>query len=200
MTPQVYAPSRADIRNNMTIAIDPTRVPVERKGRTVADRLSTVLHRRAGYILWRTLTLALIGMVGSWDVGGLLIGGDAAYTSASYDVLRLAPWGMRTYGAVLAVIVAWAVYGYGRHRSGHFMHIRLALVAFTAWYAFWLVAVAGTWVTYGEIVAWGAVGKLGFTAFAAFTLARATPHTVPDREGAASVGGPPRATGRHGRR
>lgn len=141
-------------------------------------------------MLWRTLTLALIVMVGAWDVIGLLVGGDAAYKSPSYDVLRLAPWGMRTYGVILAVLVVFAAYGYGLHRSGRTVPLRFALAALTCWYVFWLVAIAGTWFVRSEIVAWGAIGKLGFIAFVALTLARTTPATVPDhREEGPGVAG-----------
>ncbi len=193
---RVYAPSRADIRERVTIAIDPTRVPTQQKGRSMAERLQDVLHRRAGYLLWRTLTLGLIGRVGCGDVAGLLIGGDAAYDSRAYDVLRLAPWSMRGYGAMLGVLVAFAAYGFGLHRAGRTVPMRAALTALACWYVFWVMAIAGSWVVYREVVAWGAIGKVFFVAFVAFTLARTTPATVPDREGASGVASPPR-TGRH---
>ncbi len=202
MNAKVYAPPRWDIREHVTVAIDPTRIPsripVQRRGLRLSDLADT--RRRAGYNLWRTLTVALVGMVAAWDVAGLLVGGDAAYRSPSYDVLRLAPFGMRTYGGLLAGIVAVAVYGYGRHRAGQFLWIRVGLALLSCWYVAWLVAVAGTWVAYGEIVAWGAVGKLGFTAFVALTLARTTPVTVPDRWEAGGVATPARHAGRAVRR
>lgn len=160
--------------------------------------MTDVTRRRAGYLLWRTLTLALIGMVAAWDVAGLLVGGDAAYDSRAYDVLRLAPWPMRGYGAILGVLVAFAAYGFGLHRAGRTVPIRVALAALACWYVFWVVAIAGTWVVYREVIAWGAIGKVFFVAFVAFTLARTTPATVPDQGEAASVAGPSRA-GRRGR-
>ncbi len=182
--PGVYGPPPTAIRADMGIVIDPTRV--ERR-RTLSD----VLRRRAGFRLWRILTAGLLTLVGLWDVLGLLIGGDSAYRSPSYDVLKLAPWGMRTYGVILGALMVTAVYAYGRHRAGDHRLLQITLALLAGWYVMWLTAISGTWVVHGEVQAWGAVGKLAFTAFVAFTLARTTPHTVPDREGATGVAGSP---------
>ncbi len=189
----MYAPPRTDIREAMTIAIDPTRVEQPRRW-----ALPDISRRRAGYHLWRVLTVGLIGMVAAWDVAGLLVGGDAAYDSRAYDVLRLAPWPMRAYGGMLGVLVVFAVYAFGMHRSGRTVAMRAALIGLACWYLFWCLAIAGTWVVYREVVAWGAVGKVFFVAFVAFTLARTTPATVPVRKDVNGVAAPPR-TGRHGR-
>lgn len=143
--------------------------------------MADVLRRRSGYLLWRTLTAGLLALVGAWDVLGLLIGGDAAYASRSYDVLRLAPWGMRSYGVILGVLLLAAVYAFGRHRGGGHRLLQVTLALLAAWYVAWLVAISGTWFVHREILAWGAVGKLAFTAFVAMTLARTTPTAVPRR-------------------
>ncbi len=186
----VYAPARLDIRGSVTIAVDPTRVPAQRRGHRLSDLADT--RRRTGYRLWQVLTVALLTLVGAWDVLGLLVGGDAAYASRSYDVLRLAPFGMRTYGVALGLLMIVTVYAYGRHRGGDHRLLQVALSLLAAWYVFWLVAIAGTWVIHREVLAWGAVGKLAFTASVAYVLARATPHAPPGK-GAAGVAGPRRS-------
>ncbi len=138
--------------------------------------------RRAGYRLWRLSTAALLALVGAWDAIWLLAASDIGYQSQSYDVLRLAPWGMRSYGPPLAVLVAVAVYAFGRHRYGDYRLLRVSLSLLAAWYVGWLLAITGTWFINGEIQAWGAVGKLLFTATIALALARTTPTVAPPRE------------------
>ncbi len=155
--------------------------------------------RRAGYHLWRLLTALLLALVGAWDAVGLLAASEVGYASPSYDVLRLAPWGMRSYGPPLAVLVAVATYAFGRHRFGDFQLLRVSLTLLACWYLFWLLCITGTWVVNGQIQAWGAVGKLLFTASVAFVLARTTPTFAPPRE-AIGVAVPQRPVRRHAAR
>lgn len=146
--------------------------------------MTDLQRRQAGYRAWRLLVAALLALVGAWDTLGLLVGGDAAYRSQSYDVLRVAPWGMRTYGVALAALLITTVYAYGRHSTGARGHqlLRICLSLMAGWYVAWSVAIAGAWIVHGQILAWGSVGKLLFTTTACLALARLTPTAAPSRE------------------
>jgi hypothetical protein len=137
----------------------------------------TDLQRRTvGHVAWRLATLAVITLAIGWDALGLLAGGDRAYASSSYDVLRAAPGGMRAYGPVLAVLLVVTVYAYGRHTAGRgYTLLRLCLSVTAGWYVLWTVGIVGAWWIHGSILAWGAVGKLGLTSVLCLILARTTP-------------------------
>lgn len=134
-------------------------------------------RRIVGYAAWRLAALALLTLAALWDTLGLLVGGDAAYASPSYDVLRhSAPWGMRTYGGVLGVLFVASVYAYGRFTAGRgYALLRVCLSVMAGWYVMWTVGIVGAWVIHGQVLSWGAVGKLSLTASLCLILARTTP-------------------------
>jgi hypothetical protein len=147
--------------------------------------VSDVQRRQVGYVAWRVSVLAVLALAGAWDAAGLLVGGDAVYTSHSYDLLRrLTPWGMRVYGPALAVLVVAAVYAFGRHAGRHttarsYVLLRGSLAALAGWYTLWAVGICGGWWLNGQIVAWGSVGKLLLTSTLCIILARTTPTSAP---------------------
>ncbi|MBM0203499.1 hypothetical protein JNW90_10520 [Micromonospora sp. STR1s_5] len=126
---------------------------------------------------WRFTVLSVLTLAAAWDAAGLLLGGDAAYTSPSYDVLRsLTPWGMRAYGPLLAVLLAVLVYAYGRFSAGRgYLLLRLCLSGLAGWYVLWAVGMAGAWWVHWQIGDWTAAGKLFLTAVVCLVLARTTP-------------------------
>lgn len=128
---------------------------------------------------WRAVVLILLTACAAWDAAGLLIGGDLAYQSASYDVLRrISPFGMRGYGVLLGALLVTAAFAYGRltNRGDGYRLMRISLAALAVWYTFWAAGIAGSWISYGTIYAWGSVGKLVAVALILIVSARATPH------------------------
>lgn len=145
--------------------------------------MSDQQRRAVAHAAWRLVVLSTLTLAAGWDTLGLLLGGDATYTSKSYDVLRhMGPWGMRTYGPLLGVLLVATAYAYGRHSVGDgvrgYRMLRYCLSLMAAWYVLWATAIVGAWVIHREVVAWGAVGKLALVAVLCIILARTTP---PDR-------------------
>lgn len=135
-------------------------------------------RRAVANAAWRLITLAVIVLAAGWDALGLLLGGDDVYSAPSYDVLRAAPWGMRTYGPILALLFILTVYAYGRYTAGRgYTLLRLCLSLLAGWYVLWTVGIVGAWSIHSQILAWGAVGKLALTAAVCLILARTTPAT-----------------------
>lgn len=133
-------------------------------------------RRAVAHAAWRLAALAVITLAAAWDALGLLLGGDAVYAAPSYDVLRSAPWGMRTYGPILGLLFVTTVYAYGRFDNGRgYALLRLCLSLLAGWYVLWTVGIVGAWCIHGQILAWGAVGKLALTATICLILARTTP-------------------------
>ncbi|MEV7684276.1 hypothetical protein AB0O64_37970 [Streptomyces sp. NPDC088341] len=137
-------------------------------------------RRAVAHAAWRLTVLSVLTLAVAWDAVGLLAGGDAAYVSPSYDVLRrLVPGGMRSYGYALACLLVVTVYAYGRHGPGcgvrGYRLLRVSLALVSAWYVLWAVGIAGAWVIHGQILAWGALGKLALVAVLCVVLARTTP-------------------------
>lgn len=137
-------------------------------------------RRAVAQAAWRLFVMALLSLVVAWDAMGLLVGGDRAYVSPSYDVLRsLTPWGMRAYGPALLALLGVTVYAYGRYSSGTgargYTLLRLCLSALAGWYSLWAAGIAGAWWVHREVLAWGGVGKLAFVAAVCVILARSTP-------------------------
>jgi hypothetical protein len=132
---------------------------------------------------WRLVVLSVLTLAVGWDVVGLLLGGDKAYTSPSYDVLRTVPGGMRSYGLALLVLLIVTAYAYGRHAPGAgvrgYRLLRVCLSLVGAWYVLWAVGMVGAWVIHWQILAWGAVGKLALIAVLCIILARTTPADHP---------------------
>lgn len=137
-------------------------------------------RRAVAQAAWRLIVLALLTLVLGWDAVGLLVGGDLAYMSPSYDVLRhLTPWGMRAYGPALGGLLIVSVYAYGRYSSGSgvrgYTLLRLCLSLMAGWYAMWAVGIVGSWWAHQEVLAWSGVGKNAFVAAVCVILARTTP-------------------------
>lgn len=141
--------------------------------------MSNEQRRVVAQAAWRLAVLALLSLVVGWDALGLLIGGDDAYRSPSFDVLRLAPGGMRFYGPMLGVLFVTTVFAYGRHSAGSgvrgYRLLRLCLSLTAGWYVFWAAGIVGSWWIHWQILAFGAVGKLAFIAAVSLILARGTP-------------------------
>lgn len=142
--------------------------------------MSDRARRAFAQAAWRLIVLALLTLAPGWDAVGLLVGGDRAYRSPSYDVLRsLTPWGMRVYGPVLLALVIVTVYAYGRYSSGSgvrgYALLRLCLSALAGWYALWAAGIGLSWWVNREQLDWGGVGKLAFVAAVCVILARTTP-------------------------
>lgn len=141
----------------------------------------SVRQRRAvAQTAWRLLVLLVLALAAGWDAIGLLVGGDAAYTGSSYDVLRrLTPWGMRAYGPALLVLLAVTVFAFDRYstsagRRGYAL-LRWCLALLAAWYTMWALGITGAWWIHREVLSWGAVGKLALTSAVCLVLARTTP-------------------------
>lgn len=141
--------------------------------------MSDQQRRAVAQTAWRLVVLSTLTLAAGWDALGLLLGGDDAYASPSYDVLRTAPWGMRTYGPALAALLFTTTYAYGRHTAGDgvrgYRLLRYCLSALAGWYVLWAVGIVGAWVIHGQILAWGAVGKLALVSALCIILARTTP-------------------------
>lgn len=136
-------------------------------------------RRQFTQVSWRLLVLTMLTLVAGWDAIGLLIG-DSAYTSPSFDVLRvLTPWGMRAYGPALLGLLGLTVYALGRHSAGDGLHgyrlLRACLSLLSAWYVLWAVGQLGAWWVHWQILAWGGPGKLAAIAVILVILARSTP-------------------------
>jgi hypothetical protein len=149
--------------------------------RLLAVHVGEEQRRAAGYWAWRALVLGLWTLVVGWDAVGLLAFGDDGYASPSFDVLRLIPGGMRTYGPALAALVVAGLVAYGRHRGGRgrsYVWLRLTLACVAVFYTAWCVAIVGAWWVHRQILSWG-VGKLLFIAGAAVILGWMTPTMRP---------------------
>lgn len=130
-------------------------------------------QRRAfASISWRS-ALALVLFKAGGDAAGLLLGGDRAYAARSYDLLRLVPGGMRTYGFALAVLFVVTVIALSDARTQRHLQVCMALLA--GWYVGWLLAIVSAWWARNAPMAWGAVPSLIVIAALAFLVARATP-------------------------
>ncbi|MER5608326.1 hypothetical protein AB0F93_00020 [Micromonospora tulbaghiae] len=128
---------------------------------------------------WRLIVLATLGLAPGWDALGLLVGGNAAYTSHAYDVLRaLTPWGMRGYGPLLGLLCVTTVYAYGRWSAGSgtrgYRLLRYCLSLLAGWYVLWTVGLVGAWYVHWQIYSWG-VSKVLLVAVLFLILARTTP-------------------------
>lgn len=142
--------------------------------------MSEQQRRAVTQAAWRLSVLSVLTLAVAWDAAGLLTGGDAAYVSPSYDVLRrLVPGGMRGYGYALAVLLVLTIYALGRHAPGAgvrgYRLLRVSLALISAWYVLWAVGIAGAWVIRGQILAWDHLGKLALVAVLCVILARTTP-------------------------
>jgi hypothetical protein len=150
----------------------------------VADQQPPVPWRRtAAYYAWRVLTGALIVLVVGWDGVSLTFFSDVGYTSDAYSLLRLAPWGMATYGPPLLVLFLTSGYAYSRHRGGTgrtYVLLRLCLSVVAVWYTAWTAGIVGAWIVNGRISSLG-IGKLLFLAVVCIVLARLTPTSLPPR-------------------
>lgn len=147
----------------------------------MADQQTPAPWRRAvGYFAWRWLTAALLVLVVGWD-GATLTMFPSAYSSDAYALLRLAPWGMATYGPPLLALFLVTGYAYSRHRGGTgrtYIVLRICLGTVAVWYAGWTAAIVGAWITTGRVSSLG-VGKLLFIAVVCVVLARLTPTSLP---------------------
>lgn len=128
-------------------------------------------RRAVATISWRSC-LALVLLKAGADAAGLLVG-DRAYASRSYDLLRLIPGGMRTYGFALAALFVATVLSIGDARYQRHLQVCLALLA--AWYVGWLLGIVGSWWAKQTPPAWGVVPSLLVIAALAMLVARATP-------------------------
>jgi hypothetical protein len=139
----------------------------------VTDRQRRIVAQTA----WRLMVMAVLTLAAAWDALGLLLGGDAAYASPSYDVLKHAtPWGMRAYGPILGVLLTVTVFAYGRHSAGRgYTLLRVCMSLMAGWYVLWTVGIVGAWVIHREVLSWGGVGKLALVAALCVILARTTP-------------------------
>lgn len=141
----------------------------------------SIRQRRAvAQTAWRLLVLLVLTLAAGWDAIGLLVGGDAAYTSSSYDVLRdLTPWGMRAYGPALLVLLAVTAFAFDRYSAGNghrgYVLLRWCLSLLAAWYAMWAFGITGAWWIHREVPSWETVGKLALTSTVCLVLARTTP-------------------------
>lgn len=122
------------------------------------------------------MVLSVLALAAGWDALGLILAGDDAYASPSYDVLRAAPWGMRTYGPILGALLLISVYAYGRFTAGRgYTLLRICLSLLAAWYTGWTVGIVGAWHIHHEVLSWGGVGKLALVSALCVILARTTP-------------------------
>lgn len=128
--------------------------------------------RAVATISWR---LALVGVLAkaAWDAVGLLAGGSHVYASHSYDLLRLMPGGMRTYGVALAVLLCGTLLALSE-RVTNTSALRWCLALLACWYVGWMLGVVGAWARHAPI-AWGAVSSLAVISFFTILVARATP-------------------------
>lgn len=129
-------------------------------------------RRAVATISWRS-ALGLVLLKAGGDALGLLVGGNGAYASRSYDLLRIAPGGMRLYGVALAVLFIATVVALGDVRYQRYLQVCLACVA--AWYVGWLLGITGSWWAKQAPVAWGVVPSLVVISGLAVLVARATP-------------------------
>jgi hypothetical protein len=144
----------------------------------------TAAQRRALVISWRLVVLLLVGCA-AWQGSGLLAGGDAAYRSAAYDVLRgpgVGP-GIRLWGLLLAGLLAGLVTGLRRYsRHGHTALARWALAGLGAWWLVWTAGMILGWAYHGQVFDWGEPAALAVLAALAIAAARALPR-MPTRLG-----------------
>lgn len=129
-------------------------------------------RRAVATISWRS-ALALVLLKAGADAAGLLLGGDRAYASRSYDLLRLAPGGMRVYGVILGALFIATVVCLGDSRYQKHLQVCLALIA--GWYVGWLLGIVGSWWSRHAPMAWGTVPSLFVISALAVLVARATP-------------------------
>jgi hypothetical protein len=151
-----------------------------------SDHCATCSCRRGGTLSWRPVVTILL-LMSIWDTVGLLFGGNSFYGSPSYSVLRDIgnqvrlggdPLGVRVYGITLMVIsgvVAWALLAQRHHDGRVSKALRLALSALAAYWVAWCFGVLMSFVTSGEVHAWGAIGKLAGIAAIAVLAARVPP-------------------------
>lgn len=138
-------------------------------------------RRAVAGISWRAGIVLLLTKVAS-DVGGLLAGGDRAYTGPSYDLLREIPGGMRVYGVLLVLLFAATVWALVRRPSPAERMLRACLALLAGWYVGWLLAIVGAWVRAWSVASWGTVGGLVVIAALAVLVARVVP-PAPHRGG-----------------
>jgi hypothetical protein len=127
-------------------------------------------------VVWRPLVWGIMAMTG-WEALGLLAGGDAAFISPSYDVLRvLSPWGMRGYGPILAALCIATIWGFDRYTRGlGGRRLQLALSLCAGWYALWTVGTTAAWAVHWQILAWPGPARLALTSALCIVCARAIP-------------------------
>jgi hypothetical protein len=121
---------------------------------------------------------ALVGVC-LFDGLGLAYGGDRVARTSTYDVLRLVPGGMKTYGILLilgAVSLAWAL-----GKTSNPLRPRAAarwlqfILGFgVGYYVFWSVCIPFAWWHAHQLpAAWPALSKYVLLAFLYFACARA---------------------------
>lgn len=138
----------------------------------MAAQMAPAQRRAVRAISWRACCGLLLLKAGG-DTVGLLVGGDRAYASRSYDLLRMMPGGMRTYGFALAVLFLVTIVSLGDARYQKPLQVCLALLA--AWYVGWLLGIIGSWWARHAPMAWGVVPSLIVISALAMLVARATP-------------------------
>lgn len=148
--------------------------------------LSLGLARGAGAVvsrtaasLWESIAGLLTGTMAG-TAGGMIVAGDAAFTSHAYDVVRQIPGGMRTYGVLLAVLVVAVVYGQGRAHNGRGRVLRVALAATCSWYMGWFLAIGLTYILQGQVYSWSLLMLDALAATIATLVGRTVP---PDTQG-----------------
>lgn len=137
--------------------------------------MTTRQRRAVAVISWRAVVWLLAAVTG-WDAAGLLVGGDHAYASHSYDALRSMVPSMRVYGLLFAVLCLGTVYALGRQAaSRHERLMRACLCGIFGVYVLWAAGIVSSWTLLGAPMAWGAISKLLAIAALSAIAARATP-------------------------
>jgi drug/metabolite transporter (DMT)-like permease len=130
---------------------------------------------RARVVAVETLCWTLVA-ADFFDGFGLAVGGDEVATSPTYDVLRLVPGGMRTYGfALLLGSLCLAVALILARPSRNSARIVQAVLSFGVGYnLLWVICIPAAWWHSHELpAAWPAVSKYALLAAIYFYCARA---------------------------
>jgi hypothetical protein len=135
-------------------------------------------HPRARTITVRSVCWALV-TVDFVDGVGLAYGGERVAATSTYDVLRLIPGGMKSYGVLLllgAVMLAWAI-GQASHAADSRLAARwlqFVLSFGVGYYLFWSVCIPLAWWHSHDLPeAWPALSKYILLAALYFACARA---------------------------
>ncbi len=136
----------------------------------VIEAARTDMTKRA--IALHTMAWFLV-LVCTWDGIGLIVGGENVSGDNSYDILRMIPGGMRSWGGLAmlgAIAISW---GIGRDGRGHPRALNSTLAVGVGYYCLWSIVIPATWILGHEIPAWGLESKQILLTCLYFACARA---------------------------